>query len=92
MERYTNKDWKCTEKDHLCCYNKLAEIEDKLDNGKLIELPYLHHHEKGVGGIDKEFWQIIYMYKGVFWLTHTIFDKDTALRLLAEIKEQENER
>ena len=57
-----------------------------------IELPYLHHHKKGVGGIDKEFWQIVYKYKGALWLTHTIFEKDTALRLLTEIKEQQNEK
>ena len=74
-----------------CCgvlYNRLAELEDKIENGTLIELPYLHHHKENINGLNYEFWQVVFNYKGAILKTKVIYDKAEAEAELAKIRGQ----
>lgn len=59
MERLTSRNWKTLVPDIF--YNRLAELEDKLESGQLLELPfpkqdYAYHIIKGSTKFGKIRW------------------------------------
>lgn len=67
---------------------QVQEFQDKIENGTLIELPYLHHHKEDINGLNCEFWQVVFHYKGVMLTTKVIYDKAEAEAELAKIRGQ----
>ena len=91
-KRLTKKSW------HDCKFAqlnprevlyKLWQLENKIENGTLIELPYLHHHKEDINGLNYEFWQVVFNYKGTILKTKVIYDKAEAEAELAKIRVQE---
>lgn len=74
MERLTTKDWKTLVPDIF--YNRLAELEDKLENGQLVELPCL------VNTLSPKYKVIVYRGKdGALYKTHQFETREAETRL-----------
>ena len=89
-ERYTSKDgatltmsqWGGSPAE-LELYRKLAEIEDKIENGILIELPFIQQPHQGI-------WEVFFFntrINGVMYYLY--FDKAEAEAMLRELKGDE---
>ena len=79
------EDRKCT-KDGFCCdetfckiYNRLAELEDKIENGTLIDMPRIIHPNKAE-------WYVQYQYPSGVIQYYICFSEAEAEAKLKELK------
>ena len=75
--------WAGTSKD-LKIYNRLAELEDKIENGTLVEFPRVIHPNRAE-------WFVQYQYPNGVIQYYICYSEAEAEAKLRELKEKENE-
>ena len=81
-ERLTNKNekWEYSFVEDEDVYIRLQELEDKIENGTLIELPRIIHP-------NREEWHVQYQYKSGVIDYHICFSQEEAEAKLKELQQ-----